>query len=107
MNNKPNQEKREKWKAIIEEQERSGLSQEEFCKQHNLSPSSLAYYRRIYRHKSHQPKKVLGSFAQVNISKPTSINEIRLSLPNGFQCAIPCELDGGQIKELIGILLSC
>jgi hypothetical protein len=30
---------------IIEEQERSGLSQSEYCKQHNLDVARLSYYR--------------------------------------------------------------
>jgi hypothetical protein len=31
----------EKWQAIIKEQEASGLSQAQFCKEHNISAPSL------------------------------------------------------------------
>ena len=106
MNSMPNQEKREKWKILVEEQEKSGLSQEEFCNQNNLSSSSFSYYRSIFRRKQ-LPKQPSGIFAPVNVSKSVSVNEIRLVLPNGFQCFFPSDLESSRIKELVGIFLSC
>lgn len=101
-----NKEKREKWKNIIDDQESSGLSQEEFCKTHNLSSSTFCYYRSIFRGKQ-ESKKTSGSFTSVNISKSVSLSEIRLTLPNGFQCTFPADVDSVRIKELVGIFLSC
>ena len=100
------QSKREKWRILVEEQEQSGLSQEAFCKQHNLSPTSLVYYRGIFLGKR-QTKKSSGSFSSITISKPASTNEIRLALPNGFQCTFSAELEITRLKELVGALMSC
>ena|SRR5579862_8393770 len=106
MNDITNETKREKWKKIIEDQEKSGLSQEAFCKANNLSSTSLVYYRGIFRGK-HKSEKLSAKFAPVNVAKTTSINEIRLTLPNGFQCTFPIDLESSRIKELVGIFLSC
>jgi hypothetical protein len=106
MINATNQQKRGKWKALIEEQKHSGLSQSEFCKKHNLSPSTFNYYLDIF-HGKQQPTKSPGTFASVSISKPSNAHEIRLTLPNGFQCTFPTELELSRIKELLGLLLSC
>ena len=106
MSSIANETKRDKWKKIIEEQEKSGLSQEAFCKANNLPSTSLIYYRGIFRGKQ-QPKKSSGAFAPVNVTKAASVNEIRLTLPNGFQCTFPTDLELSRIKELVGIFLSC
>lgn len=92
-----NQGKRDKWKKIIKEQEKSGLSREAFCKAHNLPSSSLVYYRGILRGKQN-PKKQSGTFTPISISKQPTVNEIRLTLPNGFQCAFPTDLGFSRIK---------
>ena len=106
MNNITNEAKREKWEKIIEDQEKSGLSQEAFCKANNLPSTSFVYYRGIFRGKQ-QPNKTSGAFAPVTVAKAMSANEIRLTLPNGFQCTFPTDLESSRIKELVGIFLSC
>jgi hypothetical protein len=39
------QEKHAKWRKLFEEQQASGLSQKEFCKQRELVLSQFVYYR--------------------------------------------------------------
>ncbi len=56
-------EQREKWKILIEEQEQSGLSQINFCKQKNLSSAQFGYYRGILKPKPLKDLKPVGSFA--------------------------------------------
>lgn len=41
-------ERREKWKLLIDEQELSGLTQEAFCKQHNLNQATFTQYRGLF-----------------------------------------------------------
>jgi hypothetical protein len=106
MNNITNETKREKWKKIIEDQEKSSLSQEAFCKANNLPYTSFIYYRGIFRRKQ-QPNKSSGAFAPITVAKAVSVNEICLTLPNGFQCTFPTDLESSRIKELVGIFLSC
>jgi len=101
------QERRDKWKALIEEQEQSDLSQDAFCKLHNLSFSNFTYYRRQFQGKHPVQKKVSGTFSPVSLAKASSTNEIRLSLPNGFQCSFPIDITTARIKEIVGVFLSC
>jgi len=106
MNIDSTNDRHEKWKKIIEDQEASGLSQEVFCKKHNLKTATLAYYRSAFRKKK-SPNGTSGHFAKVNLAKPQATNEIRLALPNGFHCVFPVDIDPVRAKELIRIFLSC
>jgi hypothetical protein len=93
----------EKWEELIKEQESSGLSQTKFCKEQNISSSQLGYYRGILK-----PKQVqIGSFTPVAIKQASSSKDIRIILPNGFQCVFPSDLTASQMKEWIMVLLSC
>ena len=107
MNNTQQQAKREKSKALITEYEESGLSQVDFCRQKELSPAQFGYYRGAFQAKQRAPKEMTRAFSPVKISQQSSSNEIRITLPNGFQCAFSTEVEASRIKELIGVILSC
>ncbi|MEO8402445.1 MAG: hypothetical protein ABI597_11755 [Gammaproteobacteria bacterium] len=106
MNNIEQQNRREKWKAIVEDHNKSGLSQVDYCKKHSLSPSQFTYYRGLLAQKEAKVKTA-GTFAQVKVNQQPSSPQINLTLPNGFQCTFPCDLNRTQIKELVEALLSC
>lgn len=93
----------EKWQELIKEQEVSGLSQAQFCKERNISSAQLGYYRSVLKPKQTQ----IGSFTPVAIKQASSSKDIRITLPNGFQCIFPSDLTASQIKEWIMVLLSC
>jgi hypothetical protein len=97
------------WTSLIAEQEKSGLSQKEFCNQRGLILSQFVYHR-CYKNKSKAIQVTESALKPVKIitqeSSATS-GDIRLSLPNGFQCSFPCSFDVIQIKRLVEVLLSC
>jgi hypothetical protein len=101
------QERHSKWQALIDEQEKSGLSQAAFCKLHNLTFSHFTYYRTRFRGRQQAPKQSSGTFAPMSIAKASVTNEVRLSLPSGFQCSFPIDIDPMRVKELLGIFISC
>lgn len=107
MNSITLQERRTKWQELIEEQEKSGLSQDAFCKLHNLVFSNFTYYRSKFRGKAQVQKKPPGTFTPVSVTKSPVTHEIRLSLPNGFQCSLPLDIDPLRVKELLEVILSC
>jgi len=104
---------KDKWRTLIEEQEKSGLSVSTFCKEHNLKLAQMYCYR-------HKLKKC-NSVAKVTIAKklvPIKIKstppvaavlsgELRLILSNGIQCVLPSHTSMTQIKQLVEVLLSC
>ena len=96
------------WTSLIAEQEKSGLSQKEFCNHRGLILSQFVYHRCSKKSKTTQAAKSVLKPVKI-ISKEPSVTsgDIRLSLPNGFQCSFPCSLDVIQIKRLIEVLLSC
>ena len=96
-------DRHEKWRELIKEQEASGQSQTQFCKERNISSGKFGYYRRVL-----YPKHVeRGSFTPVTIKQALVVKDIRITLPNGFQCIFPSDLNALQIKEWITALLSC
>ena len=96
------------WKALVAEQESSGLSQLEFCRQRNLVSSKFGYYRSVIKsqEKVNSNQKL---FESVQIKKPAqnAMSEIKIILPNGFQCFIPMHVDALHVKRLMEALLSC
>jgi len=109
---------REKWFALIKEQENSGLSQIEFCKINQINYAKFCYYKNALiikplkissASKQEASEATKNNFSKINI-KPhpvISIAEIKLSLPNGINCIIPSHVEMRQIKMLVEVLLSC
>lgn len=108
---KENQEQRHaKWRSLVEEQQKSGLSQKEFCKQRNVALAQFVYYRSKFKDANHAPVMKQSGFTPVKVTGKESAvtsSEIKLSLPNGFQCSFPSHLDAVQIKRLVEVLLAC
>ncbi len=99
-----------KWKELIHEQIKSGLTQTEFCKQRKLVLSQFSYYRGVLLDKPQSDsKKVKASLSPVKIAPAdsNSASDIRLTLPNGFQCLFSSRLELTHVKRLMEVLLSC
>lgn len=109
MNVTKKSEHHAKWKALIDEQEKSSLSQAEFCKQHNIAVSQFGYYRGLLKAKDRANLKKPELFSPVQIKKidTKQSHEVKIVLPNGFQCYFPASVDSMQIKRLMEALLSC
>lgn len=99
-----------KWKELIHEQMKSGLTQTEFCKKNELVLSQFTYYRGVLFDKPQaDSNKTKVNFSPVKIV-PTnfdSASDIRLTLPNGFQCVFSSRLEPTHVKRLVEVLLSC
>src|SRR5579883_1814193 len=98
-----------KWRTLIDEQEKSGLSQSEFCRQHNIVFSQFGYYRGILKANNRTPSKKTELFSPVQFKKSETklSDEIKIILPNGFQCYLPVSIDSLHMKKLMEVLLSC
>lgn len=102
MTNDEQKARHEKWQIIIDEQEASGLSQTQFCKERNISSAQLGYYRSILKPKQ---AKGIGSFTPVTVRQPSTSKDVRVLLPNGLQCTFPSDLSASVIKDLMKALL--
>lgn len=100
-------ENKEEWKGLILEHANSNLSQTEFWAKKNISLVKFGYYRSIFL-KKEKTSSDKSSFTPIQIKKTESAPaDIRLVLPNGFQCFLSGKIDSVQIKQLLGVLLSC
>ena len=111
MNSKNLKIDRQQWLNLVAEQEKSGLSQREFCKQKNIVLSQFSYYRGI-ANKSTQEQPKANFLVPVKITAEASApavltTEVKLVLPNGFQCAFASTVDPAHMKRLIQVLLTC
>lgn len=108
MKDDEKQQRRDKWHRLVEEYLQSGMTQKAFCEQRGLSLPQLVYYHGQF--KPGNTTTVNASFLPVKIAsrdKVAAVPEIKLTLPNGFQCVFPTNTDVAQIKRLIEVLLSC
>ena len=64
--------RREEWKKHVEEQEKSGLSQIDFCRERHLSRGKFGYYKGLLKPKRTQP----GTFTPIKIQPPSSVAEM-------------------------------
>ena len=98
-----------KWKTLIEEQEKSGLTQKVFCEKQGLNLSQFIYYKvRLKRKKLIQEISTPHSFTPIKIQKENHhSSEIKIIMPNGFQCIFPSALDILQVKRWLEAILSC
>jgi hypothetical protein len=95
------------WGKLLEEQEKSGLSQAEFCRQHEIEPSKFSYYRVRIKKKQRADDSNRGEFKRVHVASVNANDEIKIVLPNGCQCIVSYRSDVLQIKKIIEVLMSC
>lgn len=102
--------KRAEWFALIEEFEKSNLSQINFCRQKGLILSRFTYYVQIYRKiKAPSPQRKTSCFSPVIVSQSPSAatSDIKIELPNGFRCQVASTIAPDILKKILGALLSC
>jgi len=97
------------WKLLIEEHANSGKTQVAFCKEKNISHMQFGYYVKKFKSANlHKPIKQKHLFAPIQFKKSEPIStDIRVILPNGFQCTFSSDIDASRIKQLIEVLRAC
>jgi hypothetical protein len=96
------------WFHYIDEQEKSGVSQAEFCKQKQLAACQFSYYKGLHV-KALNEQKIEPTFAPIAIKQKTltAIDPISIELPNGFRCQVASNITSDQLRTVIGALLQC
>lgn len=108
---KPEQtERRVKWQELVDQQKQSGLTKKEFCKEHQLTLSTFAYYSSVFGNKKKKHKETPNNnFIPIEIknSVKSKILELKIIFPNGIQCFLPDDLETNKIKKFIEVLNAC
>lgn len=92
-----------KWQMLIEEHEKSGLTQIAFCKQKEIPISHFTYYRARIINK---PAKE-NVFIPIHLQKQNTCSDIQILLPNGLKCIVPTVTNIAYIKQLVETLRIC
>ena len=92
------------WEALIEEHEKSGLSQLKFCQKKSIASTHFSYYRSRIKAIAISKKNV---FVPIHLKKDTAMGDMQLILPNGLKCVLPCSTEAISIKRIVGALLAC
>ncbi len=103
---------KDKWCALIEEQEKSDLSVSAFCKERNLKLAQMYCYRHKLKKRNSAVKTTISKkLVPIKIKQKHDAvmlsGELRLILNNGIQCVLPSHMEINQIKQLVEVLLSC
>jgi len=90
--------------SLIRLWESSGLTQEQFFKQHEITRSTFSYWRKKYlKEKRSVPKE--GNFIPVQIANNDFSDKdaevLELVYPNGIRLVFPVSLDLFRLKPLI------
>jgi hypothetical protein len=96
-----------KWRELLAEQAKSGLSQKQFCLKQGIADSTMSTYRAIFKSgpKKTYKKKQSNKPTVTSISIKPKLEDPRLvstnykiTLPNGFSCDVPMNADLIQLK---------
>ena len=86
----------------------SGLTKAEFCKRENISPNTLKYWQRRYKHIRDKPRVLNDKFIPVEVPGPKvpdipgeDIGNITITYPNGIQVSCPLTINDNQLRSLI------
>jgi len=98
-----------KWKALVEEQEKSSQTQKQFCEERDLVVSKFCYYRSVIKARTPAQPKPAAVVTPITIKpgRNTSESRIKITLPNGFRCELPSGAEVSYVKRLVEVLLSC
>lgn len=84
----------EKFQIIYDEQQQSGLSQIDFCKQKGIAASTFGYWRRKLLH-----TKSRKGF--IDLGTHFSSQQIEIHLPNHIVIKVPADLSREEIKTIL------
>lgn len=109
MKDNQQNQRRATWRKIVDEYLASDMTQKSFCEKHTISLPQFVYYHGQFKREK-EPQAEISGFVPVKIphhEKSVTASDIKLSLPNGFQCTFPIHTDLAQFKRLVEALLSC
>ena len=92
-------EKESKMFALMASWESSGLTRQEFCKDHDIKLSNFSYWRTRYLRS--QSSKKSEHFVKI---KPAVATSIELIYPNGVKIVLPANSDSATLSTLIRLI---
>jgi hypothetical protein len=94
---------RQRWLERVQAWKQSGLSQKEFCEQHQLGLASFQRWRRIFMAKEPSKEAEPVTFLPVSVMEPSS-SSLTLRVNDNLQIEIPPGFDPLTLKQVIQVL---
>ena len=108
------QRSKEEWKELIRQLRASGLSITTFCKQNNISKSSLSYWLHMISDKIDTNDGKAISFASaviqdkaIPMDNTANLYGVQISLPSGISIKLPINYEASLLINLVKGLQSC
>lgn len=108
MSSKTNEERVARWKYLIAEYHKSGLSKIEFCRRHKIATSGFYTWFNRLSPISNLQSKAPVNFVPIKFSKEPSLADnpcqLQLKFPTGLALNFSGGVTPGFVKELVSIL---
>ena len=88
-----------RWRRFVSEQEASGLSIRQFCKQHALHESAFYFWR---RHLANTP-----TFVPANVIEPPAAAIIEIILADQTTLRVPTDIDPTTLQRIVKAVRPC
>ena len=94
-------EKHQHWTAIVSNQQESGLSVPQFCKEHDINYATFHYW--LKKLKQTDDEQVVHQVV-MNDRPPLGLEAVVVHLPNGLRAELPTSLPLAQIQTWLKAL---
>jgi hypothetical protein len=100
--------RQEQIRALVAEQEASGLTVAAFARKRAVSAWALYDWKRRTRHRADpRPEERVG-FVQVKVADPPrGVPTLWVELSGGLRVHVPAGFDAGELRRLIEVLSPC
>ncbi len=95
--------KKERWRELIAEHERSGISVRRFCKERGIAEHLLFYWRKRLRI-DRQPVRFAIVESGAALAQPTVMTELELVLASGERLRIGTGVDAKTLRTVLEAL---
>ena len=96
------EEKRRYWRKHLDAWQASGLTQVEYCRQHDLSRFRFQYWKKRFQESDSVPALIEVPFSSVLARKP--YQALRLVVSDQYQIAVERDFDPLALRQLISVL---
>lgn len=96
------EEKRSHWANHLKQWGASGISQSDYCRQHQLKPHQFTYWKHVFNDPKNVNPGTENSFVAVQVTRPSvqSTQGMTIQLPNGIHIKSPQPINLELVQEM-------
>jgi|SRR5664279_381508 len=94
-------EVREQMFKIIEQWQRSGVTQNKFCEEQSIRYHVFHYWYKRYRQQNANPQRTASSFVKLQIAKPITDGSVEIIYPGGIRIVFHEPVNSNFLKSLV------